>query len=82
MADVVKSRKKVLGRVVKVKETSSGGYGFLLTDDHRKLFFHRKDVIDGVMPDLDWRVQCDVIRQSAKNKLDVAVNVEIVSAPA
>ena len=57
------------------------GYGFIVTDDWKKFFFHQQDVAGQILPEPGSRVNFDVIAQTAKNRHDLAVNIEIVSVP-
>jgi len=78
---------KILGRVQKVFPRERLGYGFIVTDDWKKFFFHAQDVAGQLLPDPGSKVKFHVVRASvdAKNpekKLhDHAVNIEIVSVP-
>jgi cold shock CspA family protein len=76
---------KLLGRIQRVIEKRDKGpgrgYGFILTDDRQKAFFHSDDVQGGRLPPLNAVVLFNLVKQTAKNRNDRAVNVEIVSTP-
>lgn len=76
-----KATKKLLGRIQRVIPKERLGYGFIVTDDWKKFFFHQQDVAGQVLPLQGTRVNFDVVRQTAKNRHDLAVNIEIVSVP-
>jgi cold shock CspA family protein len=77
---------KLLGRIQRViekREKGPGrGYGFIITADSHKAFFHSDDVQGGRLPPLNAVVRFNLVKETAKNAHDRAVNVEIVSVPA
>jgi cold shock CspA family protein len=76
-----KTPKKLLGRIKRVIPKERLGYGFIVTDDWKKFFFHQQDVAGQVLPPEGARVNFDVVKQTARNRHDLAVNIEIVSVP-
>jgi cold shock CspA family protein len=76
-----KATKKLLGRVQRVIPRERLGYGFIITDDYKKFFFHQQDVAGQVLPVEGSRVNFDVVKQTVNSRNDVAVNIEIVSVP-
>jgi cold shock CspA family protein len=76
---------KLLGRIQRVIERPEKGpgkgYGFIVTDDRRKAFFHSDDVQGGRLPPQNAVVLFNLVKQTAKNRNDRALNVEILSTP-
>jgi len=76
---------KLLGRVQRVIEKPDKGpgkgYGFIVTADRQKAFFHSDDVQGGQLPPNNTVVLFNLVRETAKGRNDRAVNVEIVSVP-
>lgn len=74
---------RLLGRVSKViLNGRRQPYGFIVTDDYRKFFFHSK-YLKGQrpMPPEGALVRFRPVEQTAKQKHDVAVDIEIVTVP-
>lgn len=68
------------GRVFQVNEQKR--FGFIVTDNHWKLFFHECDVIGKLLPAKDSHVSFDVIKQPpGSSKRDRAVNLQIEAVP-
>lgn len=73
---------RLLGRVQRVfTREASKGFGFILTDDAQKFFFHAQDVKGQLLPEPGSLVRFRPIKQTAKDKNDRAVDVEIASVP-
>ena len=57
------------------------GYGFVLTDNQVKFFFHQDDVVGQLLPEAGSHVSFDVLPKSSPKLLDRAINVQIESVP-
>jgi|GEM_PF-2850746 len=81
MTESLKS--KLIGRVQRViqPDRSRKGYGFILTDDRKKLFFHQNEVVDQTLPPPGSIVRFSILEQTAPGKHDRAVNVEPITVP-
>jgi cold shock CspA family protein len=74
---------KLLGRVQRVvAQQGKAGYGFIVTDDRVKYFFHSSNMTTRKLPEPGTLVHFDVLPQTAGNKRDRAINIEIIAVPA
>ena len=70
---------KLLGRVQRVvAQRGKAGYGFIVTDDHVKYFFHSSHTATKSLPEPHSLVRFDVLPQASGDKRDRAVNIEVV----
>ena len=76
------TQQKLLGRVQKVIPTKGNkAFGFIVTDDWLKFFFHSDDVENRLIPEESSMVEFQPLRATAKGLRDRAVHIRIVSVP-
>lgn len=57
------------------------GFGFIVTEDFRKFFFHAQDVDGQELPEVGSRVSFSWIKNEVEGRHDTAVNIHIISRP-
>lgn len=72
---------RLLGRVQRVIAKGTAGFGFIVTDDRKKYFFHQSNCVGNILPQPRSLVYFDELKQTAEGKNPRAVHVEIVSVP-
>jgi len=75
-------KQKLLGRIDRAIPKGAGGYGFILTSDYKKFFYHTDDVPNRVLPEVGTMVYFDILPETTSGKSPRAVHIEIASIPA
>lgn len=70
------NEKKKIGRVVLAVKPA--GYGFILTDDEERFFFHKNNAVGRTLFDTGTLVRFDPVKIDTPGKKDRAINVEAV----